>query len=118
MKLKKELTKNWVLWCLIILLKFINRKRKNKKSDQIIDFYLNELSGFKINSSASFLNNKTFDTFIKDDIQKTQNIIEFMEKNKELSTQRSYTAFNGEDKTRNREIIVIILLAIVKNMKL
>ena len=79
------------------------KNKKFQKSEQIIDFYLNELSGFKINSSASFLNNKTFDTFIKDDIQKTQNIIEFMEKNKELSTQRSYTAFNGEDKTRNRE---------------
>ena len=82
----------------------ISIKNKNfQKSDQLIDFYLNELSGFKINSSASFLNNKTFDTFIKDDIQKTQNIIEFMEKNKEFSTQRSYIVFDGEDKTRNRE---------------
>ena len=79
------------------------KNKKFQKSDQLIDFYLNELSGFKINSSASFLNNKTFDTFIKDDIQKTQNIIEFMEKNKEFSTQRSYIVFDGEDKTRNRE---------------
>ena len=73
------------------------------KSDQLIDFYLNELSGFKINSSASILNNKTFDTFIQDDIQKTQNIIEFMEKNKELSTQRSYTVLNDENKNKNKE---------------
>jgi hypothetical protein len=79
------------------------KSKKFKKSDQLIDLYLNELSGLKISSSASFLKNKTLDTFIKDDIEKTQNIIQFMEKNKELSTQRSYTIFNGEDKNRNKE---------------
>jgi hypothetical protein len=79
------------------------QSKKFKKSDQFIDYYLNKLSEFKINSSASFLNNKTFDTFIKDDIQKTQNIIDFMEKNIEFSTQKSYTMFNGDNKTRNKE---------------
>jgi hypothetical protein len=73
------------------------------KSEQLIDFYLNELSGFKINSLASILNNKTFDIFIKDDIQKTQNIIEFMEKNKEISTQKSNKILKGENKARNKE---------------
>ena len=73
------------------------------KSEQLIDFYLNELSGFKINSLASILNNKTFDIFIKDDIQKTQNIIEFMEKNKEISTQISNKILKGENKARNKE---------------
>lgn len=66
-----------------------NKKDKDniiyKKSDDMIEDYLNELSEFKINSDSTIVNNKDYDNFVKYDIKKTKNIIDFIEKNKEFS---------------------------------
>ena len=67
-----------------------SEKSNNKeyiKSDELIEDYLNGLSELKINSDTAILNDKDFDNFIKNDIKKTKDIIDFMEKNNEFSSQ-------------------------------
>lgn len=44
-----------------------NTITSNKRIDDLIEDYLNELSEIKINSTNSILNNKTLDSFINDD---------------------------------------------------
>ena len=65
-----------------------DKNKEYKKSEELIEDYLNSLSEFKINSDITILNNKDFDIFLKDDIQKTKDIIDFMEKNNEFSSQK------------------------------
>lgn len=81
-----------------------NTIKSNKRIDDLIEDYLNELSEIKINSSNSILNNKTLDSFINDDIKKTQNIIDFMQKNKEFSTMKSTIQVNDEEKSKCKEV--------------
>jgi hypothetical protein len=76
-----------------------NTIKSGKRIDDLIEDYLNELSEIKINSTNSILNNKTLDSFINDDIKKTQNIIDFMQKNKEFSTIQA----NDEEKPKYKE---------------
>ena len=80
-----------------------NTIKSNKRIDDLIEDYLNELSEIKINSTNSILNNKALDSFINDDIKKTQNIIYFMKKNKELSTLKSTIQANDEEKPKYKE---------------
>ena len=79
-----------------------DKNKEYKKSEELIEDYLNSLSEFKINSDITILNNKDFDIFIKDDIQKTKDIIDFMEKNKEFSSQKNN--INEEEKLKNEEM--------------
>ena len=81
-----------------------NTIKSNKRIEDLIEDYLNELSEIKINSSNSILNNKTLDSFINDDIKKTQNIIDFMQKNKEFSTMKSTIQVNDEEKSKCKEV--------------
>jgi len=80
-----------------------NTIKSYKRIDDLIEDYLNELSEIKINSTNSILNNKTLDSFINDDIKKTQNIIDFMQKNKEFSTLKSTIQVNDEEKSKYKE---------------
>ena len=80
-----------------------NTIKSNKKIDDLIEDYLNELIEIKINSNNSLLNNKTLDSFINDDIKKTQNIIDFIQKNKEFSTLKSTIHANDEEKPKYKE---------------
>lgn len=81
-----------------------NTIKSNKRIDDIIEDYLNELSEIKINSTNSILNNKTLDSFINDDLKKTQNIIDFVQKNKEFSTLKSTIHANDEEKSKIKEV--------------
>jgi len=81
-----------------------NKKNKNtkkiyKNSEELIEDYFNYLSEFKINSTISIFNNKAFDSFIIDDIKKTKNIIDFMEKNNEFSSKKKIN-INEDIKTK------------------
>jgi len=80
-----------------------NTIKSNKRIDDLIEDYLNELSEIKINSTNSILNNKTLDSFINDDLKKTQNIIDFVQKNKEFSTLKSTIQVNDEEKSKIKE---------------
>jgi hypothetical protein len=80
-----------------------NTITSNKRIDDLIEDYLNELSEIKINSTNSILNNKTLDSFINDDNKKTQNIIDFIQKNKEFSTLKSTIQANDEEKSKYKE---------------
>jgi hypothetical protein len=80
-----------------------NTIKSGKRIDDLIEDYLNELSEIKINSTNSILNNKTLDSFINDDIKKTQNIIEYIQKNKEFSTLKSTIQVNDEEKSKYKE---------------
>ena len=83
-----------------------NKKDKDnkiyKKSDDLIEDYLNELSEFKINSDSTIVNNKDYDNFVKIDIKKTKNIIDFIDKNKEFST-KSKNNINEEERFKTKE---------------
>ena len=68
------------------------------KSDELIEDYLNGLSEIKINSDNAIINNKDFDNFINNDIQKTKEIIDFMEKHNELSSKNR--DLNEEEKQK------------------
>ena len=84
---------------------FNNKENKNKeykKSEELIEDYLNCLSEYKINSDITILNNKDFDDFLKNDIQKTREIIDFMEKNKEFSSEKKN--LNENEKLQREEI--------------
>jgi hypothetical protein len=80
-----------------------NTIESNKRIDDLIEDYLNELSEIKINSTNSILNNKTLDSFINDDIKKTQKIIGLMQKYKEFSTLKSTIQANDEEKPKYKE---------------
>ena len=84
---------------------FNNKENKNKeykKSEELIEDYLNCLSEYKINSDITILNNKDFDDFLKNDIKKTREIIDFMEKNKEFSSEKKN--LNENEKLQREEI--------------
>lgn len=78
-----------------------NENKEYKKSDELIEDYLNQLSELKINSDADILNNKDFEIFINDDINKTKNIIDFIEKNNEFSSKNKN---EEEEISKNDEI--------------
>ena len=81
-----------------------NKKDKDNKiyikSDDLIEDYLNELSEFKINSDSTIVNNKDYDKFVKYDIKRTKNIIDFIEKNKEFSIKNN---INEEERFKTKE---------------
>ena len=66
--------------------------KKYEKSDELIEDYLNGLSELKINSDNAIINNKDFDKFIEKDIEKTKEIINFMESNNEFSSKNNNPA--------------------------
>ena len=81
-----------------------NENQENKKytkSSELIEDYLNKLSELKISSDTTILNNKDFDNFIKDDINGTKKIIDFMEKNNELISNRQDSS--DSDSNINKE---------------
>ena len=81
-----------------------NQENKNyKQSSELIEDYLNKLSELKISSDTTILNNKDFDNFINDDINETKKIIDFMEKNNELISNRqdSDSDINKEEEEQN-----------------
>lgn len=83
-----------------------NKKEKDnkiyKKNDDLIEDYLNELSEFKINSDSTIVNNKDYDNFVKHDIKKTKNIIDFIEKNKEFPL-KSKNNINEDERFKTKE---------------
>jgi hypothetical protein len=81
------------------LFKDLDTNKEYKKSDELIEEYLNKLSEFKINTNINILNNKDFDNFIKDDINGTKKIIDFMDKNNEIKKQND----NNNNNNNNEE---------------
>jgi hypothetical protein len=87
------------------LFKDLDTNKEYKKSDELIEEYLNKLSEFKINTNINILNNKDFDNFIKDDINGTKKIIDFMDKNNEIKKQNDNDNNNNEEGSiKNGEI--------------
>ena len=88
------------------LFKDLDTNKEYKKSDELIEEYLNKLSEFKINTNINILNNKDFDNFIKDDINGTKKIIDFMDKNNEIKKQNDNNNNNNneEGSIKNGEI--------------
>ena len=88
------------------LFKDLDTNKEYKKSDELIEEYLNKLSEFKINTNINILNNKDFDNFIKDDINGTKKIIDFMDKNNEIKKQNDNNNNNNDEEgsIKNGEI--------------
>ena len=84
---------------------FNKKENDNKiyiKSDALIEDYLNELSEFKINSDSTIVNNIDYDNFVKHDMKKTKNIIDFIEKNKEFLS-KNKNNINEEERFKTKE---------------
>ena len=77
--------------------------KEYKKSSELIEDYLNELCELKLNSENAVLNDEDFESFITDDISKTKNIIDFMEKNYEIYVQKKESSLD-EEKIKSKEV--------------
>ena len=60
-----------------------DKNNDNKSSKDIIEEYLNNLINIKMDMTDAILNNKNFDSFIKNDIKKTNDVINVLKNIKE-----------------------------------
>ena len=84
--------------------KILNEKenyKKYKNSSEFVEEYLNELFEVKINTNHSVLNKKDFENFIKNDLHKTKDIINYMENNHEIYLPKKETI--DEQKLKSME---------------
>ena len=65
--------------------------KRYKNSSEFVEEYLNELCEIKLNSENSILKKRDFDNFIKDDLLKTKEIVNFIENNHEIYIQKKET---------------------------
>ena len=89
----------------------------NNNIKEIIDDYLNILIGFKMDMTDTILNKKDFEIFIKNDLQKTNDIINHIKKEKDENTENINNKEKEENNINNENDINNIKLELEKAEK-